>query len=282
MDYTNAVFSKQEDNKNTPLLCQRYTATKEHTMKNFHYHMGYEIYWLTSGSVAAGIGDKVYNIKKGNMVIIPPYVPHRNEYFKHDSNFRTVINVSTEYLSDFMLEILNRFKKNPVLFFSPQDQDVITSIMKKLDKELSAEKNYTSYLRKAYMTELLVYIDRYNIPMNSDAAETTVQNMIKYINNNYQNNISVDGLADIFHISKSSVLRKFKRYTGSNINEYINFIRILNAEKLLLENHLSITETAFLCGFNDSNYFSTVFKKFKGVPPLKYVKKHKIDIINTE
>lgn len=40
--------------------------------------------------------------------------------------------------------------------------------------------------------------------------------------------------------------------------------------KAYIENDLSITDIATMCGFNDSNYFSSVFKKLKGIPPLKF------------
>ena len=59
------------------------------------------------------------------------------------------------------------------------------------------------------------------------------------------------------------------------ISEYITFIRIINAEKLLLEGDDSITSVAQKCGFNDPNYFSTVFKKIKGITPLKFAKNAK-------
>ena len=70
-------------------------------------------------------------------------------------------------------------------------------------------------------------------------------------------------------MSESHLSRKFKAHTGIGINEYITYVRITNAEKLLRETELSVTEVADQCGYSDSNYFSTVFKRIKGITPQK-------------
>jgi AraC family L-rhamnose operon transcriptional activator RhaR/AraC family L-rhamnose operon regulatory protein RhaS len=59
---------------------------------------------------------------------------------------------------------------------------------------------------------------------------------------------------------------------GIGINEYITYVRITNAEKILRETNLSVTQVADCCGYTDSNYFSTVFKHIKGIPPQRYRK----------
>ena len=56
------------------------------------------------------------------------------------------------------------------------------------------------------------------------------------------------------------------------INEYITNVRIHNAAQLLCEGKYTITEVAEKCGYNDSNYFASVFKKIKGTTPLKFSK----------
>lgn len=72
--------------------------------------------------------------------------------------------------------------------------------------------------------------------------------------------------------SESYISRRFKSTVGVSINEYINFIRVSKAVEILESKKMPITEIAINCGFNDSNYFSTVFKKLKGVTPYKYMK----------
>jgi len=54
------------------------------------------------------------------------------------------------------------------------------------------------------------------------------------------------------------------------LSEYINISRIAAAEKILKSGKYPITRVATECGFNDSNYFAAVFKKYKGITPKKY------------
>ena len=58
---------------------------------------------------------------------------------------------------------------------------------------------------------------------------------------------------------------------------YVQNLRITQAKKLLREGKFSITEIAFQVGFNDSNYFSSCFKKATGISPLEYRKLKKVE-----
>ena len=73
-------------------------------------------------------------------------------------------------------------------------------------------------------------------------------------------------------MSESCLSRKFKQVSGMGLNEFITSVRIHNAEKLLAGGELSVTRIAELCGYSDSNYFASVFKKIKGTTPVKYAK----------
>jgi len=98
-------------------------------------------------------------------------------------------------------------------------------------------------------------------------------NLSRYISINYSSDLSLDNLSKKFAMSASHLSRRFKAVAGIGITEYITYVRILNAEKLLKMSGLPVTEVAAACGFNDSNYFSTVFKRIKGTTPLKFSKK---------
>ena len=59
--------------------------------------------------------------------------------------------------------------------------------------------------------------------------------------------------------------------TGKTITEYINEVRLKKSIELLKSGNVNITEIAIICGFNDVNYFSRLFKKKYGVSPTKFV-----------
>ena len=77
-------------------------------------------------------------------------------------------------------------------------------------------------------------------------------------------------VADIMNMSSVSFNRFIKKRTGKTFVEYVNEVRIGYASKWLIERDLSISEIAFMCGFNSIANFNRVFRKNKGSTPSKY------------
>lgn len=97
--------------------------------------------------------------------------------------------------------------------------------------------------------------------------------IMNYINSNYSNNnLSVDLLAEEFGLSPTYLCSIFKKATDKTLHQYITDVRIEKAKDLLMKSNDKIYEIAKNVGFLDTNYFSTIFKKYTGVTPLKYRK----------
>lgn len=97
----------------------------------------------------------------------------------------------------------------------------------------------------------------------------TVESVIEYIKKNYMHEISLSEVAEKNAVSGEHLSRAFKKETGMGFNEYVNSLRLQRAEFMLRnEDGKSVSEVAFACGFNDSNYFSYRFKKAYGVSPI--------------
>lgn len=99
-----------------------------------------------------------------------------------------------------------------------------------------------------------------------------VNNAIKFINENYSNNLSLDDISKELHISKSHLSYLFIKNTGMKITQYINKVRIKEAKNLLINSNHSLSYISNVCGFNNQNYFSTMFKKIESITPLEYRK----------
>lgn len=67
----------------------------------------------------------------------------------------------------------------------------------------------------------------------------------------------------------------FKSLTGTSPIDYLTIYRLECAKKKLKETELSITEVAYDCGFNDSSYFTKVFKKYNNITPTKFLSLNK-------
>ena len=94
----------------------------------------------------------------------------------------------------------------------------------------------------------------------------------QYINLHFASDVTLSKLSEIFGFTETYLSRRFKSSCGICISEYLNYIRVDHAEKLLKTEKMPITEVAMKCGFNDSSYFSYVFKKLKGITPYKFSK----------
>lgn len=97
-----------------------------------------------------------------------------------------------------------------------------------------------------------------------------VSRTIDYIHENYMYPITLKALAGSSYCSEAYLSHLFKEKIGVTITDYINTQRIHKAQSLLDLTTLSITDIAHQCGFNDSNYFSRVFRKHTKLSPKQY------------
>lgn len=96
--------------------------------------------------------------------------------------------------------------------------------------------------------------------------------VLLFIRENRNQPITSEDICQHFYCSRSFMSTQFNKETGKSIRDYINELRIDDAKKLLTDSSLSVTEIAFLIGFDSPNYFSQIFKKQMGMSPLKYRK----------
>lgn len=99
-----------------------------------------------------------------------------------------------------------------------------------------------------------------------------IQEIATYILEHLPSELTVNQLAELFFLNVSSLSRKFKRETGFSVTEFINFHRIKLAQFYLSQGNRSITEVAYMVGYNDSNYFCRIFKKITSITPSQYLK----------
>ncbi len=97
-----------------------------------------------------------------------------------------------------------------------------------------------------------------------------MQDAVKYIHENYAENITLEGAAASAGLAPTYFSRKFKEIVGTGFRDYLTFVRLREAASLLRKTHLPISEVARRCGFNSSNYFGDAFRSAYGMPPRQY------------
>ncbi len=118
-------------------------------------------------------------------------------------------------------------------------------------------------LRSLYRQALLT-------PQENDPSGEVYIQTLRYVYDHYMERISAEDIAAALCYSSSHLRHVFLKKSGKTISDTLTAVRLSAAEQLLTQSELSVTQIALDCGFCDGNYFSTVFKKHKGVSPKDY------------
>lgn len=97
-----------------------------------------------------------------------------------------------------------------------------------------------------------------------------VKDGITYIHQNYAQTFSLDDVCHHLNINKSYFCTIFKNETGMTFSTFLNRVRIEKSKQYLRESRYSILEIALAVGFNNHNYYSSIFKKLNGITPIEY------------
>ncbi len=251
----------------------RSSADYSDYMPSYHFHDFYEIYYVVSGSCNYFIDNQLYEVLEGDIVLIPSGVIHKTNY-KSPLHKRILIECSDNMVPERVRE---SFSSMIYLYRGTHMNKDFYSIFKRLEKEYSNHDQYSREMIQSTMNMIFCTLARSkSIVKVSQKRNKIIEEIVSQIKENFNQPISLSEVAREKFISQEHLSRTFKKHTGFGFNEYITLIRLQHAERLLRsKKKLSISEIAYSCGFNDSNYFSDKFKKIYGTSPLKYSKAHK-------
>ncbi len=255
-----------------------FSEVKQYNFKRYspiHYHETVELYYLSKGKVTFFVDEKPYELSKGDLIIIPNGSLHSSNS-EYDYTERLLLNFDENHYFEDVIPQLKYLCEKKLICIPKEKRLIVEDMFYKVNNEWTKNKACKKALIKTYITELILYLYRYRIPnqTNHQAVDELIQAVSEYISLNYNHELTLSQLSRQFNLSESYLSKRFKSVVGTNINEYINYVRINNAEKLLRNRKLPITEIAILCGFNDSSYFASIFKKMKGITPYKFMKKY--------
>ena len=163
-------------------------------------------------------------------------------------------------------------QQNADFVFRPNEEPALLKNLNRLLGEYTRVDPYREYRVNALLTNFMLTIltatDSYrrvqeNLPLQ-------LNDLILYLNEHFNRDISLDALSSSFAISKYYLCRCFKQYTGYTINEYVNQLRMERAKELLRTTSLPAYQVGVLVGIADENYFYRLFKKNVGISPHRY------------
>ncbi|MDC3416016.1 AraC family transcriptional regulator [Aquibacillus salsiterrae] len=253
-----------------------------------HWHKGYEIYYFQQGDANYIIGDRVYDLQPGDMLIFNGERLHRVNPFG-DTYRRSYINFVPEYVSDYLKEDL--FTKIIVPFESENgllikwtlsEREEVELILARIQKEKDKETIGYESMMRFYLSQLLIKVYRKISGMDSNLEDDGsaynpqsyhVQRILKFINQNYTNPISLDTISKSLHLNKYYMCHCFKKVTGETINKHLSNRRIEEGKKLLVSTEQSISSISDEIGLSNPIHFSRLFKQTVGMSPKEYRQK---------
>ena len=233
---------------------------RENVMLDYPPHLHTEKYQIITnhiGSCVSIIGGNQYKIEKNDIIIVPPGTTHSAFSMKGFADFY----VDAKHLHYDMVHVVKDTDK------------VILPLMEMISTVLLEKDTNYKRIADALLDAICCYIDKYinnnyRYPFVTELKNTIIENFI-------DPDFKLDAAISQTGYNKDYMRRCFFADTNKTPLQYLIDLRMNRAKMLLLQNDYSrIGVVSERCGFKDSFYFSTVFKKHTGMPPAEYRKLH--------
>ena len=256
-----------------------------------HYHDYIEVLYGLSGVFDVHLNDGIYRFQAGDFVLINSQEVHQIDAISENGGEYYVIRFEPEVIytmSQNLFEMkyilpftLNTYNHQKVFKSQEIDSTIIPKLLKEIMDEFHKQEYGYELAIKAYICKLFLWILRYwdKSGVKLDNFYNVEQELLKkmqkvfyYVSENYYTEIKVSEMAKMCNMSYSYFSRTFNRLMNTSFNEYVNYVRVREAEKLLISTDLNITETAMKVGFSTASYFIKQFKNYKSISPQQFNK----------
>lgn len=272
-------------NTSNSFLFYHEAKSGQYNMKGCHFHNRYEIYYLVTGSRYYFIHDRTYLIQKGDLVFINPQVIHKTMDTGIPFHERCLIEFDPKFITNqetIQLESISHlFEANAILSLPLKGQLFVQELFRKMYQEISRQQlDYEVYLQ-SLLQQLLIYAGRsYNVDLvpkysQINATHAKVSQIVQYMNQHFAEDLTLVSVSEKYEISHYYLSRLFKNITGFTFIEYLNGIRIKEAQRLLKETKLKVISIAHQVGFENQSHFGRTFKEFTNQSPLQFRKAYR-------
>ncbi len=251
-----------------------------------HTHADYsELVIVLSGTAWHMVDDKTYFIKKGDVFVVSNNTTHgysdandfricnimfRNEILLSCKDIQRLVGFHALFIIEPQLTQDHNFKSRLKLQLS--EFEYVNRLIMDMLNEYKHKANGYQTIVQAYFMLLATYLARiYCIPLENENGDTiNIAKSVSFMENYYTEPFSLEKIAAQSNISVRHFARLFKEYYRTTPGNYILSLRLQHACLLLKNSSLHISDIAFQCGFNDSNYFTRQFRKVFHITPKQY------------
>lgn len=264
-----------------PSLAQRYERDRDdqilpdlwHSHDNRckpHFHSAIELVYVTEGKLTVFLDDQQYEVCANQLMISSSYTVHR--YQSDESNKEMIMIIPLSFVPSMQKTLRDHAFNHPIYDLK---NDVKTRAVLTLLADGWAEYNTETKKGLCYTLLGLLTANVGLSPQKNSTRTSQMKDMLIYLQENYQSNLSMEALAKQFGYSKSRFSHLFNETLGCPPGAFINALRCQHAARAMLESDQPLLEIAMNAGFECPRTFYRVFKQYYGVTPTQYCNAHR-------
>lgn len=247
-----------------------------------HFHDAHQLIYVVKGSANVTVSGKKYLAQAGTLVLVSRLESHAiqnqsGDYSRYTVQISPDIYGYSSLLGENLFSLLVNRPKQFRHAVDMSDCPQIEPLLKAMAEESSGNGPMQDKMLLFMLCQILVLCCRMH-PMQvpDDAQRLQLASQVqRYIEENFQNRITLQTLAEQFHLSQSYLSHLFKRITGCSVIGYLNAYRLIVARHYLVETDWEISRIVEACGFSDNSNFSRTFKNTTGDSPSTFRSKFK-------
>lgn len=253
----------------------------------FHQQKTWELSYVITGSGTRIIGDTIEPFSKNEVILIPPDIPHCWSFDELDADKNGKIeNITITFSRQFLENCLTAFPEmnnyiNEILYntgaisFRGDTLNQLRNLLISMTTETEIER-LSSFIKILALISSSENTSIVGKQVVVDKKAKRMQKILLYIMNNYQNTITLDEMARLVELDKSSFCIFFKKMTGKTFFSYLIEYRIESSCHMITKTNMTIAEICYASGFKDVPYYNRIFKKIKSITPSEYRKTQQI------
>lgn len=240
-----------------------------------HTHAFAELFYVVGGCGQFRIEDELHSVSTGDLVIVNPNVEHTETSL--DAKPLEYIVLGVENLE---LSVKNDQDGRFYIVNFQNKRDEVLLYLRTMLREIEAKSPGYEIICQDLLDILVMQLMRQT---DFSATLTPVCRrsghicaaVRRYIDNHYKEDLSLESLAQIAHVSKYHIAHIFSKEYGISPMNYLAMCRIEESRQLLSTTDYSLTHIAHILGFSSGSYFSQSFRKLEGISPMEYRRTHR-------
>ncbi|MEG1886575.1 MAG: AraC family transcriptional regulator, partial [Oscillospiraceae bacterium] len=208
-----------------------------------------------------------YKAVAGVVIVCFPNQIHSYVDVEESRNYLLIF--SEDLCPEFKSIFKNKLPLNPII--NIEKETYIKELFESMISTAAGDDVYKSIILRADVLLILSNLfKKTEFKRTADGDSIAIKDVVNYCSENFARNLHLSDFESDLHLSKYYVSHLFKQKLGIGFNEYLNMLRVSAACDALSKQDSSITEIAYLVGYNCDRSFNRAFLKFTGKTPRDY------------